>query len=30
MTAGPNAGGKSLYALDPDGYVFELHQRPPR
>jgi len=30
MTAGANAGGKSLYALDPDGYVFELHQRPPR
>jgi catechol 2,3-dioxygenase-like lactoylglutathione lyase family enzyme len=29
MTAGANAGGKSLYALDPDGYVFELHQRPP-
>jgi lactoylglutathione lyase len=30
MTGGANAGGKSLYALDPDGYVFELHQRPPR
>jgi catechol 2,3-dioxygenase-like lactoylglutathione lyase family enzyme len=30
MTAGANAGGSSLYALDPDGYVFELHQRPPR
>jgi len=30
MTGGPNAGGKSLYALDPDGYIFELHQRPPR
>ena len=30
MTAGANAGGKSLYSLDPDGYVFEFHQRPPR
>ncbi len=30
MGAGPNAGGKSLYALDPDGYIFEFHQRPPR
>ncbi|HXH89397.1 MAG TPA: VOC family protein [Gaiellaceae bacterium] len=30
MTGGANAGGKSLYSLDPDGYVFELHQRPPR
>lgn len=29
MTRGANAGGKSLYALDPDGYVIELHQRPP-
>ena len=29
MTTGPNAGGKSLYSLDPDGYVFEFHQRPP-
>ncbi len=29
MTAGANKGGKSLYSLDPDGYVFELHQRPP-
>jgi len=28
MSAGANAGGKSLYALDPDGYIFELHQRP--
>ena len=30
MKTGVNAGGKSLYSLDPDGYVFELHQRPPR
>ena len=30
MGAGPNRGGKSLYSLDPDGYVVELHQRPPR
>ena len=29
MPAGPNAGGKSLYSLDPDGYVFKFHQRPP-
>ncbi len=29
MTGGANRGGKSLYALDPDGYVVELHQRPP-
>ena len=29
MTTGPNKGGKSLYSLDPDGYVFEFHQRPP-
>lgn len=28
MTAGANRGGKSLYSLDPDGYVIELHQRP--
>ncbi len=30
MTGGANRGGKSLYALDPDGYVIEVHQRPPR
>lgn len=29
MTDGPNKGGKSLYALDPDGYVVELHEPPP-
>ena len=29
MTAGPNQGGKSLYSLDPDGYVVELHEPPP-
>ena len=29
MTGGPNRGGKSLYSLDPDGYIVELHQRPP-
>jgi catechol 2,3-dioxygenase-like lactoylglutathione lyase family enzyme len=30
MSAGANRGGKSLYSLDPDGYVIELHERPPR
>lgn len=30
MRTGPNRGGKSLYSLDPDGYVFEFHERPPR
>ncbi len=29
MTAGANRGGKSLYSLDPDGYVVEFHERPP-
>ena len=28
MTSGANRGGKSLYSLDPDGYVIEFHQRP--
>jgi catechol 2,3-dioxygenase-like lactoylglutathione lyase family enzyme len=30
MRTGPNRGGKSLYSLDPDSYVFEFHERPPR
>ena len=30
MSKGANRGGKSLYSLDPDGYVIELHERPPR
>jgi catechol 2,3-dioxygenase-like lactoylglutathione lyase family enzyme len=30
MSAGANAGGKSLYSLDPDGYIVEFHERPPR
>jgi catechol 2,3-dioxygenase-like lactoylglutathione lyase family enzyme len=29
MTVGVNRGGKSLYSLDPDGYIVEFHQRPP-
>lgn len=29
MSGGENRGGKSLYSLDPDGYVVELHERPP-
>jgi hypothetical protein len=29
MRAGANRGGKSVYSHDPDGYVIELHQRPP-
>ena len=28
MTGGANRGGKSLYSLDPDGYVIEFHERP--
>jgi lactoylglutathione lyase len=27
MSAGPNRGAKSLYSLDPDGYVIEFTQR---
>ena len=30
MRTGPNKGGRSLYSLDPDGYILEFHQRPPR
>ncbi|MBX6771027.1 MAG: VOC family protein [Chloroflexi bacterium] len=29
ITAGQNAGGYSLYFLDPDGITLELFQRPP-
>lgn len=29
IAAGPNKGGFSIYTLDPDGFVVELHQRPP-
>ena len=29
MTGGPNRGGKSLYSLDPDGYIVEFHEPPP-
>jgi catechol 2,3-dioxygenase-like lactoylglutathione lyase family enzyme len=29
ITAGPNAGARSVYLLDPDGYPIELFQRPP-
>lgn len=29
ITAGPNAGARSIYLLDPDGYPIELFQRPP-
>ena len=28
ITEGPNAGGRSLYLLDPDGYPIELFMRP--
>ena len=29
MLEGPNTGGKSLYGIDPDGYIIEFSQRPP-
>ena len=28
ITEGPNAGARSIYLLDPDGYAIELFQRP--
>ncbi len=28
VTSGPNAGARSIYGLDPDGYAVELFQRP--
>jgi lactoylglutathione lyase len=28
MSTGPNRGAKSLYSLDPDGYVVEFTERP--
>ena len=29
QVSGPRAGGQSLYAHDPDGYIIEFSQRPP-
>jgi lactoylglutathione lyase len=29
ITTGPNAGARSIYGLDPDGYAVELFQRAP-
>jgi len=29
MTAGANRGGKSMYSLDPDGYIIEFHEPAP-
>jgi len=29
QVTGPRAGGKSLYAHDPDGYIIEFSQPPP-
>jgi catechol 2,3-dioxygenase-like lactoylglutathione lyase family enzyme len=28
ITSGPNAGARSIYGLDPNGYPVELFQRP--
>jgi lactoylglutathione lyase len=28
ITEGPNAGARSIYMLDPDGYLVELFQKP--
>jgi lactoylglutathione lyase len=28
ITEGPNAGARSIYLLDPDGYAIELFQKP--
>ena len=28
ITEGPNAGARSIYLLDPDGYAVELFQKP--
>jgi lactoylglutathione lyase len=30
ITSGPNAGARSVYMLDPDGYPIELFQKPSR
>ena len=29
ITAGPNAGARSCYMADPDGYAVELFQKRP-
>jgi catechol 2,3-dioxygenase-like lactoylglutathione lyase family enzyme len=29
ITSGPNAGARSVYFADPDGYLVELFQRRP-
>jgi catechol 2,3-dioxygenase-like lactoylglutathione lyase family enzyme len=30
ITSGPNQGGFVVYFYDPDGFTFELFQRPPQ